>query len=230
MSHPTQRHGRRSAAVAGVAASAVAFGAALAAVRGHGAVAAADQWILDLVGGHRVPWLSIVARWCTHLGSVPVVLAAASAAIARCLIRRRVAEALLIALSIAITAGVVRVVKGVVARAGPHSHLHLASHAGRAFRSGHSAQAVACYFALAWIVSREVDSRRLRSAAWIAAGLLAIAVGWSRVYFRVHWPSDVLAGWAVAAIVLIVLVVFVPRWGHDVTSEPVRRAARDRSV
>ena len=185
----------------------------MAAVHRIGAVATADQSLLDVVGGHRVRWLSIVARWCTHLGSVPVVLVATSAAIAVCLIRRRVTEALLISLSIVLTAGVVRVVKGVVARAGPHSHVHLASHAGRAFPSGHSAQAVACYVALAWIVSREVDSRRLRSAAWIAAGLLAIAVGWSRVYFQVHWPSDVLAGWAVAAIVLIVLVVFTPRWG-----------------
>ena len=224
-----QRNGHRSAAVAGVVASVVAFGVALAAVRGHGAVAPADRWILDVVGGHRVPWLSIVARWCTHLGSVPVVIAAASAAIAQRVIRRRVTEAILVALSIAITAGVVRVVKGVVARAGPHPHVQLASHAGRAFPSGHSAQAVACYLALAWIVSREADSRRLRSAAWIAAGLLAISVGWSRVYFRVHWPSDVLAGWAVAAIVFIVLVVFVPRWGHDAGPGEVLRVAGDRS-
>ncbi len=201
----------RPGATVGVAVSAAAFGTALAAVSGYGAVAAADRRLLNAFSGHRIPWLSIVARWCTHLGSAPVVLVAATAAIALCLVQRRATEALLILLSIAITAGAVRIVKEVVGRSGPNPHAHLGVNSGRAFPSGHSAQAVACYFALAWILNRTVVSRRLRAAVWTAAGVLAVVVGWSRVYFRVHWPSDVLAGWAVAAFVLTLLIVVVPR-------------------
>ena len=199
----------------GVAVSTAAFGTALAAVSGHGTVAAADRRLLSVFGTHHIRWLAIVARWCTHLGSVPVVLVVATATIAFCLVQRRATDALLIFLSIVITAAAVRIVKELVGRNGPHPHAHLGMNSGRAFPSGHSAQAVACYFALAWILNRTIVSRRLRSAVWMAAGVLAVAVGWSRVYFRVHWPSDVLAGWAVAAFVLTILIVVVSPHARD---------------
>ena len=203
--------GRRRGATVSVAVSTAAFCAALAAVSGHGTLAASDRHLLNVFGSYHVRWLSIVARWCTNLGSVPVVLVAATATIALCLVHRRATEALLILMSIAVTGGAVRIVKELVGRNGPHPHAHLGLNSGKAFPSGHSAQAVACYFALAWILNRRTVSRRRRSAVWIAAGTLAGVVGWSRVYFRVHWPSDVLAGWAVAAFVLTILIVAVPR-------------------
>ena len=212
------RHG----AIVGVGMSAAAFFVALAAVSGRGAIAAADRRLLSIASGHRVRWLSVFARWSTHLGSAPVVLGAAAVTIVLCLIRKRATEVFLIALSISITAGAVRIVKEIVGRAGPHPRAHLGSNGGKAFPSGHSAQAVACYFALGWILNREIASRRLRAVVWAAAGLLCIAVGWSRVYVRVHWPSDVVAGWALAAAVLIVLVAIVSRRPVDRHRDSIR--------
>ncbi len=56
------------------------------------------------------------------------------------------------------------------------------------FPSSHSAGTMMTVAALALLVGG-------RWPAWLAAGLAAAAIGWSRVALGVHWPSDVLAGW-----------------------------------
>jgi undecaprenyl-diphosphatase len=46
---------------------------------------------------------------------------------------------------------------------------------------------------------------------WIVAALLVLLIGVSRIYLGVHYPSDVLAGWAAAAI-WVTAVAFGDRW------------------
>jgi undecaprenyl-diphosphatase len=67
------------------------------------------------------------------------------------------------------------------------------------FPSGHSTMAAAAYLTLGMVASRFVPRRRLKVLLIGVAMLVTAAVGVSRVYLGVHWPSDVLAGWAVGA-------------------------------
>jgi undecaprenyl-diphosphatase len=65
--------------------------------------------------------------------------------------------------------------------------------------SGHAANSAAVYGAIALIAATIWWRRTQRRAIWAVAGLLILAVGISRVWLGVHWPSDVLAGWLVGA-------------------------------
>jgi membrane-associated phospholipid phosphatase len=47
--------------------------------------------------------------------------------------------------------------------------------------------------------------------AWIAALLLTLLIGISRIYLGVHFPQDVLFGWALGALTLWVFLAFWPR-------------------
>jgi len=77
----------------------------------------------------------------------------------------------------------------------PHGqHVYMSS-----FPSGHSMLSAAVYLTLGLVASRFVPRRRLKALFLTAAVLVTTAVGASRVYLGVHWPSDVLAGWAVGA-------------------------------
>ena len=67
------------------------------------------------------------------------------------------------------------------------------------FPSGHSMLAAATYLTLAMLIASVEPKRRTKALVYVLAGLVIVSVGFSRVYLGVHWPSDVLAGWAAGA-------------------------------
>jgi undecaprenyl-diphosphatase len=69
----------------------------------------------------------------------------------------------------------------------------------QSFPSGHSMLAATVYLTLGLVASRFVPRRRLKALFLAVAILVTAAVGASRVYLGVHWPTDVVAGWALGA-------------------------------
>jgi membrane-associated phospholipid phosphatase len=83
--------------------------------------------------------------------------------------------------------------KALVGRPRPTLWPWLIPTSGYSFPSGHAVAGAALYPLLGWIVLRP----RGRAGAGYALGLaVGLFIGLGRVYAGVHWPSDVLAGWA----------------------------------
>lgn len=65
----------------------------------------------------------------------------------------------------------------------------------QSFPSGHSAMAAAVFLVLATVVASVEGRRRTKALIYGVAITAVVAVGLSRVYLGVHWPTDVLGGW-----------------------------------
>jgi undecaprenyl-diphosphatase len=141
-------------------------------------------------------WLPSAMRDVTALGSTTVlsmIVIVTTSFLA--LLRRYRAAALVLAATI-LGASLVTLVKALVSRARPDIVERLMVETSHSFPSGHSANSAIVYLTLATLLFPVVRERRMRVFLLAVALLLVGAIGVSRVYLGVHWPSDVLAGWA----------------------------------
>ena len=74
------------------------------------------------------------------------------------------------------------------------------------FPSGHSLFSFCFYGVLAGLLTRRIASRIGRILIWTFAALLVAAIGLSRIYLGVHYPSDVIAGYLAASLWVSTLV------------------------
>jgi undecaprenyl-diphosphatase len=81
------------------------------------------------------------------------------------------------------------------------------------FPSGHTTRATICYVLGVLLLAPEV-SARLRRLLLTLAGVICFVVGLALLWCNYHWLTDVVAGWALAAIIIqICLVIAGP---HEV--------------
>lgn len=62
------------------------------------------------------------------------------------------------------------------------------------FPSGHAMSSMVVYGSVAYLVGRLEARTRLRRTTWTLAAIVILAIGISRMYLGVHYPSDVIAG------------------------------------
>jgi undecaprenyl-diphosphatase len=68
------------------------------------------------------------------------------------------------------------------------------------FPSGHALFSFCFYGVLAGLLMGRIRSRVVRLLIWLSAAILVAAIGLSRIYLGVHYPSDVIAGYLAATL------------------------------
>lgn len=142
------------------------------------------------------------ARLLTHLGDVATVLAAALIAAGWLLFRGHRRRAILLVAIVASERLLVEGMKNLFDRARPDPLGHEVAVHNLAFPSGHSANAMAGWLAIALLAT----APRWRRPAVALALAIALVTGLCRLVLQVHWPTDVAGGWAFGAAWTLLLV------------------------
>lgn len=104
-----------------------------------------------------------------------------------------------------------RIIKLIFKRPRPEESLHLIEEGGYSFTSGHSITSMVVFGLLIYLVRKYVRNRKAANILTAALAVPWIFIGLSRIYMGVHFPSDVLAGWALGAAVLVGIIVIVEK-------------------
>jgi undecaprenyl-diphosphatase len=152
-----------------------------------------DSWGLDIARDIEHSALTTLAEVVSFFGRLYVVATAVLATAVLLVIKRRPWEAATLVAGLIVTEVSLQVIKDAVDRTRPGDGL--VSTDGSSYPSGHAALAVS-YMAISVAFARLV-SLPYRLALVLTGLGIAIAIGISRVYLRVHYLSDVGGGWAV---------------------------------
>jgi len=144
-------------------------------------------------------WLDTVMRDITALGGVTVLGFVTLAVTGLLWFQSRHRSAGLLLLAIAGGQIFSHVAKAIFDRPRPDLVPHGTLVSSASFPSGHSMMAAVVWLTLAAMVTRTEPRRVLRIYLTALAIAVTLAVGFSRVWLGVHWPTDVLAGWAAGA-------------------------------
>lgn len=87
-------------------------------------------------------------------------------------------------------------VKLLIARPRPSVSFQLVAAKGWSFPSGHATESAAVYFGLAHMFARNQARPAIKTVVYALAFVAVGLIGISRVYLGVHWPTDVVCGWA----------------------------------
>jgi membrane-associated phospholipid phosphatase len=162
---------------------------------------AAHRYAVDHPG-----WVTAWDVFCTVLGPTAFRLLTL-VLIVFALVRRNVRVAMFLVISVELTGIITEIAKYAASRPRPSTALVTAP--SSSFPSGHALGVMAAVLALL-TVGLPVVRRPLRGWLIALGAVVVIAVGVGRVVLNVHYPSDVIAGWAFGYAYFVACLLMVP--------------------
>jgi membrane-associated phospholipid phosphatase len=165
--------------------------------------------LLSIQQIHR-PWLDTIVRLLTNLGDPTLLVGACGALSLLLLWRKQKSEAMTVAIAAVGALGLNLLLKNLFARHRPELWSRVVDVRYYSFPSGHAMLSMVIYGLIGyWLATR---FHRWRGAIAALTTLLILLIGFSRLYLGVHWPTDVIAGYAAGFVWLVTCILSLEIW------------------
>ncbi len=167
-----------------------------------------DSDVIATIQGLETPLLTKVMKFFTFVGSTPVVIVLSILLIIFLykVLHHRL-ELILFVSAIIGSAVLNGVLKQVFHRVRPNFH-RLIDISGYSFPSGHAMNAFTVYVIVSFLLWRHIPSKWGRSLLICLSSVMILAIGTSRIYLGVHYPSDIIGGYLASGFWLTVAIWF----------------------
>lgn len=185
-----------------------------------------DRRIYELLQEFHHPVTDIFFLAATYLGSLPVVSMLAGLLLLWLILCNRDFSAMLLVAGLTGGQGLVFLLKLLFQRPRPDPFYPETAALSASFPSAHAFNALIFYGLVVYFLFAVTASWRLRFALAFLASFLAMVIGFSRIYLGLHWASDVLGGFALAALWLSILITASEMRRRSAGEFPWRRGLR----
>jgi undecaprenyl-diphosphatase len=144
-------------------------------------------------------WLADIMADLTALGGTAVLTLLVAGAVFYLLSVGKRGTALLVGGAVGSGAVLSALLKLGFDRPRPDLVAHLSHAYSSSFPSGHAMLSAVTYLTLGVLLARAHQQRRTKIIVLTYGVTLTVLIGLSRIYLGVHWPTDVMAGWALGA-------------------------------
>ncbi len=169
-----------------------------------------DTRILLTIRQWHTPLLDRVMVVMTNIGNPSVLLVASLLLAAFLLWRKQRAETVTLAIAAVGALGLNTVLKELFARSRPELWQRTVDVNFYSFPSGHAMMSVVVFGIIGYLLATHLP--RWRIAIATGTVLLVCAIGFSRLYFGVHWPTDIVAGYSAGIVWLVACVLSLEIW------------------
>ena len=167
-------------------------------------------------------WLEVLVSDFTAMGSAAVLVFMSVAVGGYFLLSHRPMRAVLVLGSFAGAQVMNNLLKLGFARPRPSVVSHLGDVHTLSFPSGHAMLSAVIYLTLGMLLSSAQPQRPVRIYIMGVAVLMTALIGLSRIYLGVHYPTDVLAGWAAGVAWACLCGLLVMAYENRATGKTIR--------
>ncbi|MGX5386004.1 phosphatase PAP2 family protein [Bacillus thuringiensis] len=172
-----------------------------------GGVTVMDTYVRGLVKGLQTESSLTFFSYFTKLGSAIGIAATLVISLLVFWKNRYYAAMIVYPMGILITHLVNKGIKEIVKRERPSLNEALDA-LGYSFPSGHAMLSIMTFGFLAYIIAANLKSIAGKCVITILMGIVILSIGLSRVILNVHYPTDILAGYCVGGILLVIAIYY----------------------
>lgn len=168
-----------------------------------------DKAIYNFIINLRNPVLTEILKVITKFGGIFSLFLITLVIVIILLVLKKRKFAIAISLNILISSLTYIILKNIFQRSRPPIDERLIEEVGFSFPSGHTTNNVAFYGFAIYLIYTNVKNKKIRNVLCCFLAFIPAVIAFSRIYLRVHYPSDVIAGCVLGIICVVVFVNFI---------------------